>query len=168
MAMERIGDIELSQDLDYQRRSWIAQRVGWIFFGLLMVAAFAGFLGAGPFSAATAGEGTPLQVQYGRFVRHRAPVEMKIAVQPGAVQGEEARISVNREYLEQVEIQNVVPEPDSVETAGDRLTYVFKVANAGEVNKLTFNFMPITIGQHEVRVGLEGGPEHTFKQMIYP
>ncbi len=93
---------------------------------------------------------------------------MKIQVQPGAVQGRETRISVNSEYLDNVELQNVVPEPDSVESGSDRLTYVFKLANAGDRATIRFDIMPVQYGLHEIQVALEGGPEHRLNQFIYP
>ena len=169
MSMQRVGDMEIAQDLDFQRRSWVVQRIGWMFFGLIMLAAMLGFLGGGPLSAGTAGSDTgPLQVQYGRFVRHRAPTQMEIKLRGSAVQGDEARVWVDREYLNGVELQNVVPEPDSVAAGSDRIVYVFKLRQAGEPASVVFDIMPDQDGLRTARVGLEGGEELSFTQFVFP
>ncbi len=35
----RVGDLQINQDLDYQRREWTIQRVGWVVIGLIVCAA---------------------------------------------------------------------------------------------------------------------------------
>ncbi len=167
--MQRVGDLQVMQDLDFEHRSWSVQRIGWVILSLIMGAAFLGLLGEGPFSAATAGEdGAPFQVQYGRFVRHRGRVQMEFKLQPGAVQGGEARVWVDREYLSGVELQNVMPQPDSVEAGPDRYVYVFKLSEPGAATGIIFDLMPVQNGIRNVRVGLEDGPELSFTQVIWP
>ena len=64
----RVGDLEISQDLTFQRRSWIVQRVGWVMLALLILAALGGLFGPGPLSRARAGpHDGPLWVEYQRF-----------------------------------------------------------------------------------------------------
>ena len=167
--MQRVGDLEVTQDLDFEHRAWSVQRISWIIFSLIMGAAFLGLLGEGPLSAATAGgDGAPLQVQYGRFVRHRGTTQMEIKLQPGAVQSDEARVWVDREYLNGVELHNVLPEPESVEAGPDRYMYVFKLSEPGGGANINFDLMPVRTGIRNVQVGLEGGPELSFTQVVWP
>lgn len=167
--MQRVGDLQVMQDLDYEHRSWRVERIGWVILSLILVAALLGLLGNGPLSAATAGDdGAPLQVQYGRFVRHRGPTQMEIRLQPGAVQGDEARVWVDREYLNGVDLQTVIPEPDSVEAGTDRYVYVFKLSEPGAGTGIIFDLVPIQDGIQNVRVGLDGGPDLSFIQVVWP
>src|SRR3712207_4138009 len=46
----RVGDLEVAEDLTFQRREWAAQRVGWVLLALVIAAALAGLLGRGPLS----------------------------------------------------------------------------------------------------------------------
>jgi hypothetical protein len=131
-----------------------------VIISLIMAAVFVGLLGDGPFSAATAGaEGTPLQIQYGRFARHRASVQMTIKLQPGAVPGDEARVWIDQGYLGGVELQNIIPEPDSVEAGPDRYVYVFKLSEPDAGAEFNFDLMPVRNGVRQVRVGLQGAQE---------
>lgn len=166
---QQAGDLQVPEDLDFEQRSWRVERVGWVILSLIMTAAFVGLLGDGPISAATAGaEGTPLQVQYGRFARHRAPVQMAIKLQPGAVPGDEARVWVDQQYLDGVELQNAMPEPESVEVGPDRYVYVFKLSEPGAGAEFSFDLIPVRIGIRQVRVGIDGGPELRFTQIVWP
>ncbi len=165
----RVGDLQVMQDLDFEHRSWNVERIGWVILSLILGAAFLGLLGEGPLSAATAGEdGAPLQVQYGRFVRHRGSTQMAFKLQPGAIQGDEARVWVAQEYLDGVELQNVIPQPDSVEAGPDRYVYVFKLSEPEAGANISFDLMPIRNGVRKARVGLEGGPELNFTQVVWP
>jgi len=167
--MQRIGDLELPQDLDFQRRSWIAQRIGWAIMALVLLAGLAGLLGNGPLSIATAGgPGSPLEVEYGRFARHSGPTQMEIRLQPTAMQGDTARVWLDREYLRGIQVERVIPEPESVEVTADRAVYVFKVNQSDQPASITFYITPDLIGTHTVRVGIDNGETLTFRQIVYP
>lgn len=169
MGMPRVGDLEIGQDLQFERRSWMVQRVGWTIFALLLGAALLGlFGGAGPLEGATLGAGTGLQVEYSRFARHNGPIEMVIRLQPGLVRGDEARIWVDGRYVETVQVERIQPPPERVEAHPDRLTYVFALEQPGQGGTFAFHLLPRSVGSYPVRLGLQGGPEHRFTQLIYP
>ncbi len=41
-SMKRVGDLEIDQDLAFERRQWSVQRVGWGVGALIIVAALLG------------------------------------------------------------------------------------------------------------------------------
>jgi hypothetical protein len=101
MSLQRVGDLEINEDLEFEHRSWQVQRVAWAILSLIVLVALLGLLGGGgPFSVARVGMGSPLEVSYARFARHNNAVEMAVRLQPGAVPGDEARVWVNSTYLE--------------------------------------------------------------------
>jgi hypothetical protein len=83
-------------------------------------------------------------------------------------EGKEARLWLSREYLENVQLQKVTPEPKRVEASPERLTYVFEVSKPGKPMAVTFNLMPDKVGRLEGRVGLQGGRSLGFEQFVYP
>ncbi len=169
MGIQRVGDLEISNDPEFQRREWSAQRVGWVVWLAVIVAALAGLMGEGPLSDATAGaEDDLLRVQYHRFVRHAAPRTLKIQLQPGAVQGKQARVWINQEYLEGLEIQDITPEPSSVEAASGRVIYVFDLDKKGEPATILFDLEHESIGRKVARVGLDDRQVVSFTQFVYP
>ena len=169
MGVERVGDLEISQDTAFQRREWGVQRVGWVVWLAVIVAALVGLMGEGPLSAATAGvQDDPLRVQYHRFVRHAAPRTLEIELQPGTVQGRQARVWINREYLEGLQIQDITPEPSSVEAASDKVIYVFDLDEKGERTTMLFDLEHESMGRKLARVGLGDRQVVSFTQFVYP
>ncbi len=166
--IERVGDLEVSQNLDYQRRMWAVQRVGWALMALALLAALVGLVGKGPLSDASAGDGGPLQVEYPRFARHRAPSTLEFRLAPGAAQGDQVRLWLDREYLARTEVQAVFPEPASVEAGPERMTYVFKLERPDEPATITFSLLHESSGPRQARVGLADRESLTFRQFIYP
>jgi hypothetical protein len=165
---QRTGDLEINQDLRFQRRIWALQRIGWAVMALVVLVGLVRLLGTGPLSSATAGEEeAPLFVEeYERFARYMLPTTLRVRLDPIG-QGE-ARLWVDRGYLESVRPQTVTPEPDSVEAGPDGFTYVFKVNDPNRPTVVTFDLQPETIGRLEGRVGLEGGERVEFEQFVYP
>ncbi len=169
MGIERVGDLEVGQDLDFERRSRWVQKIGWSIFGLIIVAALMGiFGGGGPLNVTTVGQGSPLEVEYERFARHSGPTEMLIRLGPDTVQGEEARVWIDREYLNAIKIEKVEPEPESVEAGQDRLTYIFKLERPDIPTTFLFHITPQEMGLYSIRVGIDGGKELRFSQFTYP
>lgn len=36
--LKRVGDLEINQDLDYQQRAWVIQRIAWVVIALVTLA----------------------------------------------------------------------------------------------------------------------------------
>lgn len=165
----RVGDLELEEDLRFQKRQWKVQRIAWVVWLLVLVAAVAGLFGSGPLSNGTAGEeGGPLWAEYQRFERHQGPSDLKVFLGPGAASGGEGRVWLGRDYLESVELESVTPPPLRVEAGADRYTYVFPVTDPQQGTAVVFRFRPEALGRHEGRIGLPGGAELKFGRFVYP
>ncbi len=91
---KREADLEMRQDLEFQRRMWVVQRVGWVMMALAALAALLGlFGGAGASSGATAGSReAPLSIEeYERFLRVGKPAALRVHVGAPPGTGEELR-----------------------------------------------------------------------------
>jgi hypothetical protein len=167
--IQRIGDLDIGQDIVFQRREWSAQRIGWALMALLSLAALAGLLGPGPLSRAIAGdEGGSLWLEYSRFERLQDPTSLKLNIGPLRSADGTARVWVSRDYLQKVQVEQVTPPPESVEAGPDRLTYVFRVAPADQPTAIVFHINHQTVGKLTSQIGLESGPELSFGQFVYP
>jgi hypothetical protein len=168
-SIQRVGDLEIGQDLEFQRRAWVVQRIGWGVMALLVLAALIGLFGPGLISSAAIGEqGQPLRVEYNRFVRNQSPTSLTIQIGPGAAREGEARIWLDRTYLESVLVQQITPEPDRVEAGPDRLIYVFTAAQPDQPTAVQFHLQPQQGGLLQGRVGLVDGQPLSFGQFVYP
>jgi hypothetical protein len=168
----RVGEMEVGQDLEFQRRSWWWQRVGWALMVLTLVAALLGLFGSGGLLAAAeaGGRGSALWVEYNRFGRLDAEdTTLRVHLEQGAASGGGlVRLWLSREYLEGVVIRTITPEPESVEAGPDRFTYVFRASDPSRPVVLTFHLEPDRMGRLPGQIGLEGGQTISFSQFIYP
>jgi hypothetical protein len=167
--VRRHGDLEIPEDLPFQRREWLAERVAWAVMALLIAAALLGLFGTGPLSRTTAGdEAGPLWLEYERFARVLAPAVLTVHVGPAAARDRTLRLWVDRRYLESVELQQVTPQPHSTAAGLERLIYDFRLAEGERAAAITFNMRPSRFGSLPGRVGLIGGPAVRFQQFVYP
>lgn len=160
-------DLELAQDLAFQRRTWKIQRIGWAVMVLFILLALAGFMGEGPKSKAVAGElDEGIRVEYERFSRQNAPQTLRIEVSGLAVQDGKVSLWIDEGYLTNMEIQTLLPEPESVEASPGRHTFEFS-AQEGNAS-FTFLVSPQGIGWHKGVVGVEGVSQVPIRQFVYP
>lgn len=168
-VQRKYDGLQIDEDMKFQRRQWKAERIGWVCMTLFLAAAVMGLFGQGPLSDALAGnDGDPVSVHYDRFPRHGSQASLKIVLGPGAARDGEARVWLSRQYLDAHRLDQVIPEPERVEAAPDRYTYVFKVADAAKETSAVFQLEPDGYGRTTARVGLEGGPAVDVRQFIYP
>jgi hypothetical protein len=162
-------DLELLQDLSFERRDWIVERVGWVVIAIVVIAALAGLFGPGPLSWTTAGEqGGPLWLEYARFGRLEAPLTLRVHLGPNIGQQGPARIWVSRKYLEGVHIERISPQPEQVEAGPEQLTYVFSISDPSGPTAVTFSLKTEHFGRQHGCVGIANGPTQCFRQFIYP
>jgi hypothetical protein len=167
--IHRVGDLEISQDLNFQRRSWVVQRFGWVMLALLILAALLGLFGPGPLSQAMAGrQDGPLWAEYHRFWRLKSPMSLRLHLGPEAAASGQARVWLSRSYMEAMRVQHVTPPPQRVEAGSDRFTYVFTLNPPHRSTAVTFTIEPETPGSVAGQAGLENGLEIRFRHFIYP
>jgi len=165
--MRRVGDLEVSQDLDHEKKVWRVQRIGWAILFLLWLAGVAGLFGSGPLSGSTA-SGSGLRLEYDRFVRSTAPQKLTLHLGPTVTAHPKVRLWVDRQYLENQQIESVVPEPESVEAGPDRMVFTFSMAKPGAPTAVTVRLQTRRAGSLQGRVGVEGGGSLQFHQIVYP
>ena len=165
--IRRVGNLEVGHDLDFQRRQWTFQRIGWLTMVLIAVAALLGLFGTGPLSDAAAERG-PLRLDYGRFERKAAPAKLRIRVAGGTAQDGQIRLWLDERYLDAVEIRSISPEPSESQAGPDRTVYVFQIGDPGQPAAVSFDLQPVEFGRLTGRLGLVGGPEIAFAQVVYP
>jgi len=155
--------LEIDEDLGFQHREWLFQRIGIAVLLAFIVTAALGFTGmGGPMSHAEAGErGGPLHVEYERFVRRGAPATMKLNLHsdpPGFIQ-----FWVSAPYLQDVVIQSVAPIPQTVTVEGARHVYTIRAGSPDVTVKVDMEHQ--TFGSLEGEVGIVGGPTVSFRQL---
>ncbi len=164
---QRGGSLEIGQDLDFQRKEWRVQRIGWVVMALIALAAVLGMTGSGLLARATVAEG-PLQLEYSRFDRFAAPTTLEVRIDADAIAGDRVELRVDRTYVQSAQIQRVLPEPEEVLSDGDGLIYVFGVLAPGQPVTITFDLEHSTFGQKSSWIALANEPRLDFSQVVFP
>lgn len=161
--------LELEQNLRLQRRGWRIQRIGWALMACIVLAALAGLLGSGPLSrtSKSADDGS-VSLEYERFARYQAPTTLRVRFALDPASAAEVRLVVDRRFLERMKVEHVLPQPEKVELAGERLIYVFPAGQARSQAAVTFSLKPDALGLLEGAAGIEGRGQAAFRQFVYP
>jgi hypothetical protein len=167
----RLDGLQIEEDFEFQRRSWRVQRVAWLAGLLLLAGAMLGLFGSGPLSRATVDVPGLMRVEYQRFARYETPETLTIHLLPAATGGSSVQVGLDRQYLDRSKVDSIVPPPQRVRAADDRLVYEFDVARPGGALTVALVLEPQRIGWARGRITLERGSapgQVTFGQFVYP
>lgn len=161
--------LDLETDAQFQRTEWRAQRIGWIVWSLIVVAACLGLLGPGWLSdreAASADGG--LTVGYERFLHYHNPSQLTITCNGSHLDGDAFRIRVARSLLDQMQILRIDPEPEHHQVNEDAVLYEFQRDPQADGVKVVFHVEYERYGNVEGEIALTDGDPVTFRQFVYP
>ncbi|HZH42938.1 MAG TPA: hypothetical protein VEY50_02475 [Lysobacter sp.] len=162
-----IADLQLHEDLAHERREWKLQRIGWVLWALLLLAALLGLLGHGPLSDNTARDAAGLaSVRHQRFERYEAPSHYDIEAAPAAAAGDVLTLRLERPVLERLELERFEPEPLHVRADGDALLFAF-ARSPQRTTRVRVFFRPQRFGTLRARIGV-GAARVQFNQFVYP
>jgi hypothetical protein len=155
-------DLQIDEDLAFQRREWLAQRAGRIAVFLFVIAALLGFTGVGgPYAhGETSTPDGAIRVEYERFVRRDASATLILHLR-GTPQ--QTRFWVSEPYARSIRIDSISPEPQSVSVADGR--HVYSIASGSSEFAVVFHVEHQTSGIVNGEVGLIDGPSLRFQQV---
>jgi hypothetical protein len=168
-VMKRVGDLQIDQDLAFERRAWRAQYICQGLLVLLVAAALAGLFGSGPLEHATAADASGgLRVEYPRFARRLADWEVVLHIAPELARGGQFEIWFDRSLGEQFKTDAVLPEPVEMSADGERIVARFRAAEDPAPSRIVWVVQARHPGQGQTRLGVVGGPEVELRYFIYP
>lgn len=161
-------ELELTQDLKFTRREWRVQRVAWVAFGVILLAALLGVFGPGPISSdEVSSDGGGLTVTYQRFNRKGAQNAVDVSVEPELLAGGQVELRLDRTWLSDVEVERITPQPSSTVVERDAIVYTFEVLTPEEPATISFDGTVAGLGPATGHVAA-GAEQATFRQMFYP
>jgi hypothetical protein len=156
----------------FQRCEWACQRVGWLVFTAIVLAALVGLAGKGPLSETTREtESGRVRVTYNRYLRYAAPDQLQMQIIDDKTTRSRAapaqfEMALSAEFVNSVRILRIVPEPESEAAADGRYTFVFRVADAGNL-EIVVHFEPARWGALHGQLAA-GGETIDLDHFVYP
>ena len=166
--MEYTGDLGIEQDLRFQQRTWVVQRISWGIIACVLVAALLGLLGSGPLASCTLHSPQDgFRLEYERFLRQRTPTRLYLFVDLKGQSRQEVRVWCDRTLIEHFEVTQISPQPLRVETDSGSLAYIFPLTDQAEQLTIIFSLEPERFGLLSSRIGV-GDDSLYFRQFVYP
>lgn len=152
----------VQEHMRFQRRMWVAERIGWAVFVGLALLALTGLFGSGFLSKGRVA-GSGLSVEYERFERATRLSEFAFHFHPG--EGERT-LHLNRVFQKNFEITRVQPKPVRSQAGSDGFSLTFAVPASGGTVMLWAHARRYGISHIEARAG-DAAPL-AFSIMVYP
>lgn len=167
--MERIGDLELNEDISFQEREWTAERIGWVALFVLLALAVLGLFGNGPISwtSATSDSGA-LEVSFERFGRRGGTQSVTLRAEASAASEGAWEIDISSDYLGAVRVDAMTPQPDSVAAVPGGSRYTFLQASDGADLEVEFSLTPTSLWGASGDIGLVEGDPVTVRHFFFP
>jgi hypothetical protein len=156
----------IQENMTFQRRSWIVERVCWALLGLLICLAVPGLFSHGPLSEGriSAPDGA-ITLEYERFQRITRLARFTMTLP--ATGETSARLRLSAPFQDSYEIASLQPEPERSSASSDGLELAFAAPRTGDLR--------VVIWAHPRRAGLvtmsaQAGDKTPagFSMFIYP
>jgi hypothetical protein len=165
----RIGDLEINQDLDVQRKTWVVQRLGWVSMALIILTALVGMFGSGPLARTEVQDDRQtFRLSYDRFGRYEAEAVLQIALTPEATTNGRVTVEVDQTYWTGHVVEHITPEPLFSRVGIDGFLYTFETHPPATPAVIVFRLRPKYLGSLEGRIRVNGDGLLHFHQFMFP
>lgn len=161
--------LQINEDIPFQRRFWIVERVGWVIMAIVVAAGALGLFSSGPLSRRQVGDPAGLlTVEHQRFARLQAPVEIRLTLSPAATAAGTVSLRLERDLVDALEIERMRPQPLRMWADGGGLRLDVAVAEPGRPAEIRVYTKPGRVGTLDGGIGLAGREAARFSQFVYP
>lgn len=167
--MHRVKSLEIDEHVFFQKFEWAFERLGWLFMlGILVAAGHYGVFGRHHKSERIAGEQNgPIWVEYDRRPRLETRTALKIVAKPGRF-GKKVRVAINDDYLDRVMIEQIIPEPESVQSRSRRTVFTFAGEDDSDTVVVRIHLQPEKPGRATANITLGDDQSLSFEQLVIP
>jgi len=163
--VHRVGDLEIDEHIGFQRRSWRVQWIAQVGIVLIVLAGLVGFFGGGGISNATA-RADDVRIEYPRFMRAHAPVEIRVFPADDARQTSSASITIDAAFFEVFMLEQVSPRPEKEMLGESGIVFEF-ARSAGGGGPITWQVKATQMGLRSAAITVDGEPV-VIRPFIFP
>lgn len=165
----RIGDLEFTQDLDLQRKTWTVQRIGWGSMALIVLAALAGVFGSGPLARTEVADNSQtFRLLYDRFGRYEGELVLQLVLTPETTKSNRVTVEIDRAYWTGHAVEHITPEPLISSIGIDGFLYTFETSAPSVPAIIVFRLRPKYFGAMDGRIRVNNAGPLRFHQFMFP
>ena len=154
----------VQENMRFQKRSWIVERVGWLVLTAFAIVGLSGVFGNGPASW-THARGGALAVSYERFERATRTASFTFDLAPAPAT--ERTLHLSAAFQRDFELTSIQPPPLRSTTGRDGVDLTF-AAQAGAAGRVVIWAHARSYGLSSITAALDGGPSVPFWVFAYP
>jgi hypothetical protein len=161
------NEVEVGENLDFQRTWWRFENVVWVIFSLILVLDLCGVFGRGPVAKAErrSVDGT-LDVKYERIERNMSPSILTINFGQSAIQDGKIKLYVSESLVRGLGTQRIIPAPGETQVGDGGLTYTFPASKVPAAVDLALE--PSAPGLYHFTIGVVGAEPIHAKIFVVP
>ena len=122
-------EVAVGEDLEFQRRWWMFERIAWSVIAVLLLLDLAGAFGRGPLAVAHL-RNAQMVVKYERIERADSPSILRVDFDPSVIHDGHVRLFVSESIVNELGAQRVIPAPSASFIGNGGITYVFDATSA--------------------------------------
>jgi hypothetical protein len=164
MSETETHQLPIQEDMLFQRRNWVAERVMWSVMTVGVAAAILGLFSRGPLSDGRIADGRTFTVEYEAYAHKTARTNFTVRTAHATIP--ESIVRLSRSFLDSYDIEFVHPHPVRA-ASGDSLVMVFAPTIDGNLI-VQIGARPRRFGRASLAVGIDGQGRTGFTQLIYP
>lgn len=154
----------VQENMRFQKRSWIVERLGWLVLLAIAVVGLSGVFGNGPASWAHVSDRT-FAVSYERFQRATRTSSFVFDLGPGGAG--ERTLHLSAPFQRDFEFTSIQPPPSRSKTDRDGIDLTF-AAPPGAAGRVVIWAHARSYGLSRIIASLDGGPAAAFWVFAYP
>jgi hypothetical protein len=157
-------EVPIREDMRFQRRSWIAERIGWSVLVILALIGLSGAFGTGPLSWQKTSSGS-LSVEYERF--QRATRLARFAFEAKGQTAPELRLHLSRAFQNDFQVADIQPRPTRSAAGPDGIDLSFAAENTSDARIVIWAHSR-RYGKCDITAQLGGEAPVSFWVLVYP
>jgi len=148
----RADGLQISEDRRLERRLWILERWSWWLFGLIILAALAGFTGSGGYFAHARLSLPAAEVTSPRFSRWHSSDEFILKF---AQARERHTVFLTHAFFEHFKIEQLQPRPETTSLSANGSSFEFRVTG-GPGHRVKIYVQPMKPGLAHYQIEIDG------------
>lgn len=166
-SVPKVGEIAVGEDLPFQRRWWVFERVVWAFFLVIIVCDVAGLFGRGWLAKAKAA--TPdgsLSIDYERIERASTPSTMLLHFGSTVIRQGHVKVYVSDSVVKGLGAVRIAPQPAISAVGQGGITYTFAATTSPAEAEIQLE--PTEVGRHHFRLQVADQPPIDASVFVVP